>query len=88
MRKHLGWQLPVSDLRYWIQGLISPNAPASLTLRNPQGQLTQLTQLGWQMEFSQYQALGSQWLPGKIIAQQNGIKVIIIPKVWITPPTP
>ncbi len=87
MRKHLGWHLPVAELRYWLLGSPAPRSAITASERNPQGQLIRLQQLGWHMEFSQYQQQGTLWLPGKLVASQGPVKVIIVTKSWITPPS-
>lgn len=65
MLAHLGWNFPVSDIRYWVKGQPSPNG--SVTSRyNDQGLLLQLQQHGWDIRYSRYQQRGGYWLPGLI----------------------
>ncbi|MEH6551444.1 MAG: lipoprotein insertase outer membrane protein LolB [Pseudomonadales bacterium] len=76
-----GMNLPVSDLLYWVKGLPAPNAEISAqTLL--QGRLQQLTQNQWSINFSDYQAIGKQILPGKIQLQRDQLTIIVLAKNW------
>ncbi|MEZ5524593.1 MAG: lipoprotein insertase outer membrane protein LolB [Pseudomonadales bacterium] len=79
--QELGWTLPVDDLNYWIRGIPSPNSQARYQL-NDQGLMENLHQAGWQLHFSRYQQFGSFPLPGKILLQQDDIKLTLLIKQW------
>jgi len=81
LQQKLGWTLPVNMLNYWIKGVPAPNSPASYQL-NEQGLLENLIQAGWQVNFSRYQPLESQTLPGKIRLQQDDIALTLLIKRW------
>lgn len=65
MLEHMGWNFPVSDIRFWVKGQPSPNGPVQ-TEFSDQGLLTRLQQHGWDIRYSRYQQHGGQWLPGLI----------------------
>ncbi|WOX04894.1 lipoprotein insertase outer membrane protein LolB [Microbulbifer pacificus] len=81
----MGWPLPVSEMFYWVRGLVAPGA-VSGEQRNTQGQLQRLQQAGWQLEFSGYQAVGPYQLPTRIKAathQEAGpVSVTMVIKEW------
>ena len=82
----LGWPLPVSEMFYWVRGLPAPGTSAS-EQRNAQGQLQGLRQAGWQLSFSDYQAVGAYSLPTRIKAETSQgagpVKVTLVIKEWM-----
>lgn len=85
LEQHLGWSMPVSDLKHWIKGLPAPTStPEEMTL-NEQGLLTELTQSGWEIRFDRYQKQQGYTLPGKIIATHERLKITLIAKSWQIP---
>ncbi len=82
MQTQLGWQVPVSNLRYWIKGLAAPQNPVAQLRRNPDGTLAQLHQQDWHITYSRY-GLHNGWiLPGKLVAQRDHITLTMIIKSW------
>lgn len=81
----MGWPLPVSEMFYWVRGLVAPGA-VSGEQRNPQGQLQRLQQAGWQLDFSGYQSVGPYQLPTRIKAATNQaagpVSVTVVIKEW------
>ena len=78
----LGWDLPISDLFYWVRGIPAPRAPVAGLEKNDSGSLSQLEQSGWQLAFSRYNAVGPWQLPGKIVAVRGGLRLTLIIKDW------
>ncbi|MFB2538495.1 MULTISPECIES: lipoprotein insertase outer membrane protein LolB [unclassified Acinetobacter] len=76
LQKATGWQAPISQLRWWIDGKTA-TADAVKTL-DTQGRLQQVKEFGWTADFS-YD--GEQKLPNRLIiiddAQQNRIILTI-----------
>lgn len=65
LKAHLGWDLPVRQLRYWVRGLPDPELPVSWHLdqnRSVKG----FVQSNWQVKLSRYQAVAGYWLPHKV----------------------
>jgi outer membrane lipoprotein LolB len=77
----IGWQLPVSNLLYWVRGLPIPAQPTTKTL-SQKGVLKQLNQQGWQINYLSYQVVDGIWLPDKISLQKSPIKVKIVIQGW------
>ncbi|QLH41724.1 MAG: outer membrane lipoprotein LolB [Coxiellaceae bacterium] len=81
MQKQLGWQLPVSNMYYWVRGVAIPNVPATREYDN-QGHLIGLNQAGWQIMYSDYKTIGNVDLPGKIELRSGQLQVKLVIKRW------
>ena len=53
MRKALGWELPLADLRAWVLGLRADNGPASMSFGSD-GLPALLQQDGWAVEYREW----------------------------------
>ncbi len=82
MTKALGWAIPISELQHWIKGIAAPGAPVQQQLLDDQGQLRQLQQQGWQIDYSGYQNQNGWPLPGKLVATRDQVKVTLVIKHW------
>lgn len=81
MQTHLGWNFPVSDIRYWVKGQPSPKSSAKSQF-NDHGLLSELHQHGWQVRYSRYQRVGDYWLPGLIRMEGHGFRFTFAIKDW------
>jgi outer membrane lipoprotein LolB len=81
MARYLGWQFPVSNIRYWVKGQASPHSNFT-EVRNNLGLLESLQQHGWQVEFSRYQRQAETWLPGRVKITGYNFKFIFAIKEW------
>jgi outer membrane lipoprotein LolB len=50
----LGWELPISNMRYWIVALPAPNTKITATNFDQYGHLISLHQSGWQIKYSEF----------------------------------
>ncbi|RRJ83688.1 lipoprotein insertase outer membrane protein LolB [Aestuariirhabdus litorea] len=78
--EELGWELPVSNLYYWIRGIPAPGSSAH-TL-NGQGLLESLQQGDWSLHFSRYQQVGNWQLPGRLVAEGPAARLTFIINDW------
>lgn len=78
--QQLGWQVPVSNLRYWVRGLPAPGA-ASRKL-DEHGHLARLWQNGWEIEFLDYGQVGAVYLPGRVFARFGDAEVRLVVGNW------
>lgn len=76
---HLGWYLPVNDLRYWLFGLASPRLSAQWS--HHQGQRL-LRQNGWQISYSSEE----NTLPTSLKLWHPRVEVKIILDSWSLEP--
>ncbi|MEY4588502.1 MAG: outer rane lipoprotein LolB [Pseudomonadota bacterium] len=81
MQRLAGWQVPISQLQHWIKGIPAPGAIESRQ-NDPSGQLLQLKQLGWTIDYSAYSQINGWSLPGKLIASRERVKVVMVMKNW------
>lgn len=82
MEINFGWQVPVSNLLYWMRALPAPQQPISAEQRDEHGYLSNLHQQGWTISYKQYQHFDRWWLPAKLIARRGQLKVVIVIKHW------
>jgi len=82
LRKRLGWDLPVENVKYWILGLPSPLSQSKATLKNER--LTVLTQDGWNVSYPKYKKFGEHYLPSKIIISKDDTRFLLAIYKWDT----
>lgn len=71
----LGWQLPISHLRYWIRGLPSPNERFHATAQGFQ-------QAGWSLAFPRQASVDGYTLPARAIASSASTRVTLVFQLW------
>lgn len=76
----LGWDLPISDIYWWIRGLPSPEKPYTQTLEN--NRLKTLKQDGWDIQYLRYNNL-SPALPNKLRLARHDLKITVVINSWI-----
>lgn len=83
--QQLGYELPVSQLNYWIKGLPSPDSDADLSF-NELNQLTTIKQAEWTINLSDPRQYGNINLPRRVelTRPQNDIRLRFIGLNWTT----
>ncbi len=81
MQQVLGWQLPLSGLRYWVTALPAPDGEAQIE-RNANGQVSVLRQQGWEIQFSRYAADNKDALPLRLGLKREGMEVTLLIDDW------
>ncbi len=81
LQQELGWNLPVTNLHYWIRGIPAPGFTLTRSFNN-QGQLSQLQQDGWQINYLTYLTANNISLPQNIILIGQGLVIKIIIDNW------
>ncbi len=81
--QQLGYELPVSQLNYWIKGLPSPDLQADLSF-NELNQLTTIKQAHWTINLGDPRQYGSISLPRRVelTRSQNDIRLRFIGLNW------
>ncbi len=79
----LGFEPPLASLRYWVLGVPDPDpsAPASVQLDSQQ-RVTQLTQGGWQVDYTAYIPVGAEWLPRLLTLRRQDVRVRMVVDGW------
>jgi len=62
---YTGWQLPLASLEWWLLGLPVPEHAAEQDLDNA-GRLRKLRQLGWVVQYEDYQPVAGLSLPHRL----------------------
>jgi outer membrane lipoprotein LolB len=78
----LGFDPPLSSLRYWILGVPDPAQPAITELDVSQQRLTGLTQAGWRVDYSDYVTSGGGALPARLTLQRDNVRVRVLIDNW------
>ena len=81
LRDNTGYRMPVSQFYYWARGIPNPDLPYQTRL-NHRSQLTQLQQLGWDIEYSDYQPYNDAVLPGKVVMINGELEIKLIRLNW------
>lgn len=77
----LGWNLPVSNILWWIRGLPVPDIPAQAIL-NDQSHLARLTQDNWNVEYLSYSQQNGFVLPERLRLTQGELAITLVVKEW------
>jgi len=81
LRARLGFDVPLSSLRFWILGVPDPSAPAAEVV-DVERRLTSLQQNDWQIEYADYVAVRGEWLPGRMTLRRADVRVRLIVDHW------
>lgn len=76
-----GFNLPLSNLNYWIRGLPVPNMPAKTQFDNSH-RLSDLVQQGWHVQFLSYTQQDNIDLPSKLLITSQHLRAKIIIYSW------
>ncbi len=81
MQQVLGWQLPLSGLRYWVTALPVPDGEFHVE-RDANGQVSLLRQQGWEISYTRYAAATPDALPLRLKLQREGMEVLLLIDEW------
>ena len=81
LAERAGWNLPVSNLYYWIRGLPVPNVSAQKSF-DTYNHLTELKQEDWVIHYLSYNAVNRIDIPNKILLENPQLRVKIVIKQW------
>jgi outer membrane lipoprotein LolB len=80
----LGFDPPLTSLRYWLLGAPDPAQAASETLDAEQ-RLSQLQQGDWQVDYGEYLQAGGHWLPRHVEVHRGPLKLKLQLSHWQLP---
>jgi outer membrane lipoprotein LolB len=81
LKTRLGFDAPLSSLRYWLLGVPDPSGVATEVV-DAERRLTGLEESGWQIEYADYVAVKGEWLPGRITLRTADVRVRLIVDHW------
>jgi len=77
----LGWELPLSGLRYWVTAAAAPSHAADIQ-RNPNGQIKEMRQDGWDISYSRYANDSASSLPLRLTLRREHLKIMMLIDAW------
>lgn len=81
VESQLGWQLPVSNLLWWVRGLPAPDSRSRISLDN-NGRLATLQQDGWSVQYLGYEEEDGLDLPSRIKLEGRNLQITLVIKDW------
>ena len=81
VESQLGWQLPVSNLLWWIRGLPAPDSRSRVEL-DGNGRLAHLQQDGWDVQYLNYSDENGFALPSRIKLAGRDLQITLVVKDW------
>ncbi len=82
----VGFELPVSLLRDWVRGLVSPAAARATYRRN--GTLGELRYDGWRVRYLDYELQDTLLLPASLEAERGKYRIRVKIASWALAPEP
>ena len=82
VRQHVGWDVPVEALAWWVRGLSAPGR-VSRKMLDDDGRLTLLSQHGWKVEYQRYAEFSGVALPTKLEASKGKRQVKLVMRNWM-----
>lgn len=81
LERELGFDPPLTSLRYWVLGVPDPSSPASVTVNAVQ-RLSRLEQGGWSIDYRAYSSVGAEWLPRLLTVRRAGVRLRMVVDAW------
>ena len=81
LRARLGFDPPLTSLRFWILGASDPATSAQEWL-DPEQRLAHLEQDGWQVDYSDYILVREQWLPQRLSMTRGSLRLRVVIETW------
>jgi outer membrane lipoprotein LolB len=78
----LGFDPPLSSLRYWVLGVPDPAQPSTEALDPDQQRLAALTQSGWHIDYVSYGVAEGGSLPARLTLQRDAVRVRLLVDDW------
>lgn len=80
--RELGWQLPVSVLRYWILGRPAPDIDTEQLQLDDEGHVQRMFQAGWDVEYKGYSEVEGGALPSRIEVRGPDVELTLLMTTW------
>lgn len=77
----LGWELPLSGLRYWVMALPAVGSKSEIE-RDEKGRVKVLRQDGWEMNYSRYATTAADSLPLRFVLRREQLEMMVLIDEW------
>jgi outer membrane lipoprotein LolB len=81
LRRRLGTDLPLAELRYWMLGVPSPGSPSSVS-DAAVAPVRVIEQSGWRIGYDVFRSSGGVSLPERFTATQGGVRLKVVVDDW------
>lgn len=81
LKEHMGWEMPLSPMRYWVKGQLAPGKDAKI-LWDKQQHLRSIKQLGWEVILTDYVEQKGKVLPTRLTMKRGDVWVKLVIKSW------
>lgn len=81
MQQALGWQLPLSGMRYWVVGLPTPDDEPAMEM-DGNGQVSVMRQQGWEISYTKYASDQIDALPLRMLMKRERMEVLLVIDEW------
>ncbi len=82
LERQLGFELPLTALRYWVRGVPQPAVPAVEALAEDAPQLATLDQSGWHITYGEYGAGDLAGWPRRLVVEREGARLKLLIERW------
>jgi outer membrane lipoprotein LolB len=73
----VGWEVPVSEMSYWVRGLPVPELVHQISY-DDQGLPEWLLQSGWRVDYQKYK----QQAPVRTVFSRDSVRILLVVKEW------
>lgn len=77
-----GWQLPVSDIQYWVRGIIPAGSSPSQVSLDPDGLVKDFAVDGWRVSILEYDKVDGVAMPRKLFLSYRESKMRLVVNKW------
>ena len=81
IQDRMGWPIPVDALQWWVRGLAAPGLTDDKKF-DEAGQLINLEQFGWSVDYSRYDSIAGITLPVRLTARRDNYRVKLAISRW------
>jgi outer membrane lipoprotein LolB len=82
LTENIGWNLPISDIEYWVRGLIAPGSkPTQLNL-DEGGLIKDIAVSGWRVSVLEYTWQDGLAMPRKLFMNYGDMKMRLVVGSW------
>ena len=82
LAENIGWNLPISDIEFWVRGLIAPGSEPSQLDLDEGGLIKDLAVSGWRVSVLEYIWQEGLAMPRKLFMNYGDTKMRLVVSTW------